>query len=192
LIERHHWWAPGALGYDESIEGYKYNPAKVKELLTAAGHPNGISIELNSIAREPENTIAEFAQQMWTNVGIKTKVNSIERLAWIDAQRAKKFQAAFSRGQFNTVIDPALMINVRSDNLFRFADKEVDRLMEEGDFELDLKKRTESYRLALKRVQDQAYQGSAYAVPLVTAHRKQAEGIASDHFSLDLRKVWLK
>ena len=56
------FWLPRTLGYDEGITKNEYNPAKVKELLAAAGHPNGISIELKVIAREPENTIGEFAQ----------------------------------------------------------------------------------------------------------------------------------
>src|SRR3712207_8556068 len=58
-----------SLGYDDTIPKNEYNPAKVKELLAAAGHPNGIDIELKVIAREPENTIGEFAQQMWSAAG---------------------------------------------------------------------------------------------------------------------------
>jgi peptide/nickel transport system substrate-binding protein len=88
----------GALGYDESLAKNEYDPAKVKGLLKEAGFPDGVSIELKVIAREPENTIGEFVQQMWTNVGIKTKLVSMERLSWIDAVRAKNFQACFWRG----------------------------------------------------------------------------------------------
>src|SRR5262245_15887378 len=58
------FWLPRTLGYDETVTKNEYNPAKVKELLTAAGYPNGVSIELKVISREPENMIGEFAQQM--------------------------------------------------------------------------------------------------------------------------------
>ncbi|MHB9091661.1 MAG: ABC transporter substrate-binding protein, partial [Chloroflexota bacterium] len=63
--EPHHYpyWLKGTAGYDESILKYEYNPAKVKELLTQAGYPNGVDVELKVIAREPENTIGEFVQQ---------------------------------------------------------------------------------------------------------------------------------
>src|SRR5262249_57484130 len=103
------FWLPRTLGYDDSITKNEYNPAKVKELLTAAGYPNGISIELKVISREPENTIGEFAQQMWSAVGIKTKLVSLERLAWIDAVRANNFQAPFWRGVFPTGADPDVL-----------------------------------------------------------------------------------
>src|SRR6185312_7183 len=33
-------------GYDSTRKAYAYDPAKAKQLLAAAGHPNGIDIEL--------------------------------------------------------------------------------------------------------------------------------------------------
>ncbi len=190
------WWGPGTLGYDESITNYKYNPAKVKELLTAAGRPDGISFDLNVINREPENTIAEFVQQMWGAVGIKAKINKLERLAWIDVQKAKKFQAAFSRASFNGLIDPSLLeSNLKCDgtgNFFNLCDPELDKLVDQGSAEFDPKKRHEIYKKALQVLQDQAYEGSGYAEPLMTAYRKEVQGLAFHYFTLDLRKMWLK
>ena len=62
--------------------------------------------ELKVIAREPENTIGEYVQQMWSAVGIKTKLVAMERLAWIDEVRAGKFDTCFWRGNFSyTAVD---------------------------------------------------------------------------------------
>jgi peptide/nickel transport system substrate-binding protein len=127
-------WARGSMGYDESIVRHEYNPAKVKELLREAGYPDGISIELKVIAREPESTIGEYAQQMWTAVGIKTKLVSMERLAWIDHVRAMNFDTCFWRGGFGyTAVDPDAIINRigcgAPANWGQWCDPDVDRLM---------------------------------------------------------------
>ena len=37
---------PALGGYDSTRKAYPYDPAKAKQLLAAAGHPNGIDIEL--------------------------------------------------------------------------------------------------------------------------------------------------
>lgn len=187
----------GALGYDESLPKNEYDPAKVKALLKEAGYADGVSVELKVIAREPENTIGEFAQQMWTNVGIKTKLVSMERLSWIDAVRAKNFQACFWRGTpGGAVVDPdiqrARIICGGENNWSQFCDPEIDRLMEEGGRTFDTKKRHEIYRQVLGLIQDRAYLGAGILVPLVTAYRREVQGLRFDFQAPDVRAAWLK
>ena len=91
------FFAPASMGYDESIMKYQYNPAKVKELLTKAGYPNGIDVELRVIDREPENTIAQFAQQMFEANGIRAKLARAERTVHIGIITDGKFQFSFAR-----------------------------------------------------------------------------------------------
>ena len=189
-------WAPGSLGYDESIPKNEFNPAKVKELLKAAGYPDGISIELKVIAREPENTIGEFVQQMWTAQGIKTKLVSLERLAWIDAVRAMNFQACFWRGTFVTSVDPD-MLKTRikcggSANWAQFCDPDIDRLMDEGAATVDQKRRHEIYREVLRLIQERAYLGTGITMPLLTAYRKEVQGLTFNFQVPELRAAWLK
>jgi peptide/nickel transport system substrate-binding protein len=189
------FWLPRTLGYDESITKNEYNPAKVKELLAAAGHPNGISIELKVIAREPENTIGEFAQQMWSAVGIKTKLVSLERLAWIDAVRANNFQAAFWRGVFQTVVDPdvlktRIMCGAPA-NWAQVCDPDIDRLMNEGGATLDPRKRHEIYRNVLRLVQERAYLGTGIVMPLLMAYRKEVQGLTFNFQVPHATSTWL-
>ena len=189
-------WAKGSLGYDESILKNEYDPAKVKELLTQAGHPDGVEIELKVIAREPENTIGAFAQQMWSAVGIKTKLVAMERLAWIDAVRAKNFQACFWRGTFVTSVDPDLLATrIRcgaATNWAQFCDKDIDRLMDEGAATQDTAKRNEIYKQVLTRIQERAYLGTGIAMPLITAYRKELQGMTVNFQVPDFRTAWLK
>ena len=188
-------WAPGSLGYDDTITKNEFNPARVKELLSAAGHPNGIDIELKVIAREPEQTIGEFVQQMWTAQGIRTKLVSMERLAWIDEVRAKKFQSCFWRGTFVTTVDPDLLATrIKTGgaaNWAQLSDPELDRLMDEGASTLDTQRRHEVYRQVLQMIQEKAYLGTGIAMPLLTAHRKEVQGLTFNFQVPNLDRIWL-
>jgi peptide/nickel transport system substrate-binding protein len=68
---------------------YSYNPEKAKALLAEAGYPNGITIKINSITREPDNTIVQVLQQQFKASNITLNVEPLERLAWIDVIRTK-------------------------------------------------------------------------------------------------------
>mgnify|MGYP005842510405 CR=1 FL=1 len=189
-------WARGAPGYDESIKKYEYNPAKVKELLAEAGYPNGIEIELKVIAREPENTIGEFVQQMWTNVGIKTRLVAQERLSWIDAVRAKNFDTCFWRGGFSyTSVDPDTAVTRITcgspGNWAQWCDADVDRLMKEGAAVADPAQRHEIYKRVLTILQEKAYLYSGINVPMVQAYRKEVKGLFYNFSLPDVRAAWL-
>ena len=189
------FWLPRTLGHDESIPKNEYNPGKVKELLTAAGYPNGVSIELKVISREPENTIGEFAQQMWSAVGIKTKLVSLERLAWIDAVRANNFQAAFWRGVFQTVVDPdVLKTRIKCGapaNWAQVCDPDIDRLMDEGGATMDPRRRHEIYRNVLRLIQERAYLGTGIVMPLLMAYRKEVQGLKFNFQVPHVTTTWL-
>jgi ABC-type transport system substrate-binding protein len=187
-------WANGSLGYDDSIPKNAFNPAKAKELLAAAGQQN-LSIELKVIAREPENTIGEFVQNMWSNNGIKTKLVSLERLAWIDEVRAKKFQSCFWRGSLITSVDPELLATRikcgGTANWGQWCDKEVDALMDQGAQTLDAKQRQDIYKKVLSLIQERAYLGTGIAMPLLTAHRKEVMGVSMNYQVPNLDRIWL-
>jgi peptide/nickel transport system substrate-binding protein len=194
----HHYpyWIPGTLGYDETIMKYEYNPAKVKELLTAAGYPDGVSIELKVIAREPENTIGEFVQQMWSAVGIKTKLVSMERLSWIDAVRANRFQACFWRGALWAFVDPesarTLIACGAQTNWANWCDAEADKLLGEGLVTLDPKRRQTIYRNMWQTIQERAYAGTGFLAPMLNAYRKDVQGVTYNFTTPTMAGVWMR
>src|SRR5262249_22973869 len=61
-------------GHDSTRVPYPYDPAKARQLLAAAGHPNGIDIELWTTTTPIYLRIAETIQAYLNAVGIRTKL----------------------------------------------------------------------------------------------------------------------
>jgi len=78
---------PALAGYDSTRKAYPYDPAKAKQLLAAAGHPNGIDIELWTSVTPIYLRIAETVQAYLNAVGIRTKIIQRESAASRGAAR---------------------------------------------------------------------------------------------------------
>ena len=70
------WAAPGAITYNEDVEGYPYNPEKAKELLAEAGYADGFDTVIYAFSGI-ENWATAIADQL-TQVGIRTQVEMID------------------------------------------------------------------------------------------------------------------
>ena len=68
-------------GHDSTRVPYPYDPAKARQLLAAAGHPNGIDIELWTTTTPIYLRIAETIQAYLNAVGIRTKIVQRESAA---------------------------------------------------------------------------------------------------------------
>jgi oligopeptide transport system substrate-binding protein len=69
---------PGMLGYDPTLQGYAYDPAKAKQLLTEAGYPDGAGfpvVQLWSVS-QAESTKAELAayQRYLADLGVQVDI----------------------------------------------------------------------------------------------------------------------
>lgn len=78
---------PALAGYDSTRKPYPYDPAKAKALLAAAGHPNGIDIELWVGMVPIYLRVAETMQAYLNAVGIRTKIVQRESAAARGAAR---------------------------------------------------------------------------------------------------------
>jgi len=81
---------PALAGYDSTRKPYSYDPAKARALLAAAGHPNGIDIELWTSSTPLYLRIAETMQAYLNAVGIRTKI--VQREAAAARAAARKGQ----------------------------------------------------------------------------------------------------
>jgi len=72
---------PALAGYDSARRAYQFDPAKAKQLLAAAGYPNGIDVELWTSMTPIYVRMAETIQAYLNAVGIRTKVVQRESAA---------------------------------------------------------------------------------------------------------------
>lgn len=73
------------------IEPYPYNPARAKQLLAEAGYPNGF--DAGELAPSPPFVArGEMVANYLAAVGIRTKLNMMERAAFLAAQNSKQLK----------------------------------------------------------------------------------------------------
>lgn len=79
-------------GYDESYEGFKFDPDAAKALLAEAGFADGFTTELYVANTDPQPRIAQAIQQDLSNIGIKAEIKSLAQ-ANVIAAGGEKDQA---------------------------------------------------------------------------------------------------
>lgn len=77
-------WAcdPDQWFYSDSSP-YTYDVEKAKSLLKDAGYADGLTLTMQCISREPDNTVMQVLQQQLAAVGIEVKLESMERTEWV-------------------------------------------------------------------------------------------------------------
>jgi len=98
-------------GYDPKLNPYPYNPAKAKQLLAEAGHPNGIeaTFSITSGAFLKDRDIAEVMASQLGEVGIKVRLVPTERAKLQTTWLAGDFKGITSVA-WGTAADPDAML----------------------------------------------------------------------------------
>ena len=72
---------PTMPGFNDSLVGYRYDPARARRLLAQAGYPNGqglptLLLQLGNSARTA--AIAEAVQEQWREIGINVELRQVD------------------------------------------------------------------------------------------------------------------
>ncbi|MBD3379650.1 MAG: peptide-binding protein [Candidatus Omnitrophica bacterium] len=154
----------GSPFYDESVEGYPYDPGRAEALLKEAGWedtdgdgildrdgvPLSFTVATNQGSRVREDT-ATIVQSQWAEIGVDAKIRVVAWSAFLDQFVNKKNFQAVILG-WTTPIDPDIYSVWHSDssregglNFVSYSNGRVDALIEEGRREFDTRKRREIY-----------------------------------------------
>lgn len=95
---------PGNWGYDASLQPYGYDPDKARELLAAAGYPDGFELDMACPAGAYTNfeQVCEAVQGYLGEVGIVTNLEIMESGAFWDLQATKALPPLFGDSWSNT------------------------------------------------------------------------------------------
>lgn len=154
---------PDMLREWKAPELYAYNPAKAKELINAAGYPNGLKANFFITADNEIVDIAEVIQFYLKEVGIDVKIKQLEWSAYKEAIN-KGEPDMFWLSWWADYSDPEnfLFPLFHSSNLgspgnrARYKNQQVDSLIEAGQHAKSEKERNQHYEKAENIIIDEA------------------------------------
>jgi peptide/nickel transport system substrate-binding protein len=142
-------FTPAMFGYDPSVKGYRYDPARARQLLAEAGHPAGLDVTLDAPAGryQGDKEIAEALGGQWQKAGFRPRVRTAEWGAYFKRYLGKEFPDAYLLGLGGPMEDGDELYNLVSSKgrgLY-YKNETVDRLFEVGRSTLDAGGRRKIY-----------------------------------------------
>lgn len=159
---------PKQFGCFTNVNSYEYNPGKAKKLLVEAGYPDGFTTDFYAYR---EKDVAEAIISDLRAVGIKANLRFLQYNAVRPLVRSGEASFAYlswgSSGVGDVSASTSYFFSGSPDDNSR--DAEVQGHVRTADTSTDPEVRKSNYKLALKRISDQAYW-----VPLFTMVRSYA------------------
>ncbi|MDA8124642.1 MAG: ABC transporter substrate-binding protein [Deltaproteobacteria bacterium] len=156
--------APHELGYDPAVKPYPYDPKKAKALLAQAGYPNGFEMTFywQSGGRNPmTKEIVEAIAAYWESVGIRTKLVGEDTAATLSRRSASvkpdAVYVGFYTAGFAGGVDPTQPLNSYFNSEGRspvYTTPELSKVIQEALTTMDVKKRAELIKKAVKYVHE--------------------------------------
>lgn len=155
---------PGTYGYDPSLRGYPYDPDKAKTLLAQAGFPSGRGLPPIRIwsAAKFDEAVAELEAitRYLSAVGIKAEVHYNTRWPEYKQQVYAGTLPIFRYSWYADTPDPDTFLSLfhsqNADNLSRYKNPELDRMIFLARQEQDYIKKVKMYQEIEKKLVDEA------------------------------------
>ncbi|RST79171.1 ABC transporter substrate-binding protein [Aquibium carbonis] len=167
-------FAPHHPAYVDLTGTYPYDPAKAKELLAAAGFPDGFSATIKlpppAYAREGGQIIAAQLRQ----VGINLEIIPVEWADWLGQVFTEK---DYDLSIVSHVEPMDIGIYARPDYYFQYENADFDAIIAELDVTADETKRYDLYKQAQEMLAKDAVNGFLFQLPKVGVWDAKLEGM---------------
>jgi ABC-type transport system substrate-binding protein len=192
-LPAYYYWTPGLPGYDETLPRYEFNLDKAKQLVKDAGYPNGVDVMLTHVARPLDTQQAQIYKQMWDTAGLRTTIDSIERVAWVRKGQAGTLESTtFQLNHYQDVDYYSRSITTGgAGNWVGWSDPETDKCMADGRATFDAAKRHQVYRTCMQMLQEKAVYQAVWFRPWNFALHKSVQGMVWNWYAWEPRFVWL-
>src|SRR5262245_28909390 len=195
---------PWLLGYDPDLRGYDYNPARARELLAAAGYPNGTGFPVVQLwsNHQAASTQAELTayQRYLADIGVQVEIHFAPDWQAFRARLEQGIPPMFRLRWLADMPDPDNMLfpilhSASSTNRTFYRNPRVDQLLEQARQELD-----EAQRIALYRevehivLHDAPWITQQYMI-LEYLYQPYVQGVQLSWLGrrdIPLHKIWLK
>jgi peptide/nickel transport system substrate-binding protein len=170
----------------ESIFGYAaqqpyaYDPAKAKQLLAEAGHPNGFETSLiwNPGSGPQDREVTQAMVSYWNAVGVKVRSLEQERAVWLDNLIKLNWDLDFQTNSVTTGDADFTLGRLYKSEAKRngYANPELDKLLNEASASVDQNKRKELYAQANTIIWDDAVGIFPFDLLGTFVYRKNVQG----------------
>jgi peptide/nickel transport system substrate-binding protein len=159
---------------------YAYDPDKAKQLLSDAGHPTGIDVDMiwNPGSGPQDRELAQAVLSAWNKVGVRVKSREEERGIWLQDLLALNWDIDL---QTNAVTTGDADFTLRrlyhsSAKRLGYANPDLDKILDDAVATLDQQRRQQLYAQANKILWDDA--AGIFPMELLTnwVQRKQLSG----------------
>jgi peptide/nickel transport system substrate-binding protein len=155
---------PDTFSQDEIRQIQRYDPAQSKQLLTAAGFPNGLDIEFIYTPAYGQLHVSgiQLFQAQLKKVGVNLTLRAMDAVAVSTARGQGKYSLTSTPRTTALVgdVDSYAYANFHTgsaNNQSQVSDPNLDQLLEAQRRELDQAKRRDLVRQAVRLISDQAY-----------------------------------
>lgn len=154
-------------GFDPNLKPYPYDPQMAKKLLAEAGYPNGLDINMDGPSGRymRDKEVCQAIAGQLGQAGIRVNLKIIEWGTYIGNVTSHKTNPIYLIGWSLPSLDPDqwMWVNTHTGEPFsQTSDPELDKMLEEARYEMDVAKREKLYHKINRYVYDQAYLAILY------------------------------
>ena len=173
---------PSVPGAKLDLPRYTHDVELSKQLLTEAGYPDGIDLELAFFQSSDNRRMGEVLQAMLKEAGIRLTLNEMETAVYTPFLNSREQQAAITTLN-NTLRDPHHTLSKLASescgvggNRVNYSNPEMDQLLDEAAAEMDPEKRMQMYDVIQTKLYEDTAWVPLYSLKVCTATTKNLRG----------------